>query len=66
MEVHIEEVISTVRTVSTDSVLAPRTLEKIVRTVLDAVRADQEHKERLNDERRVTSNTRHDMDGAQE
>ena len=63
MEVHIQDVIATVRAVTTDSVLAPRTLDKIVSTVLGAVRADQEHSERLTAERRVASNVRHDTEG---
>jgi hypothetical protein len=58
MEVHIQDVIATVRAVSTDSVLAPKTLEKIVSTVLGAVRADQEHKDRLKNERSLTGSGR--------
>ncbi len=58
MEVYIQDVIATVRAVSTDSVLAPKTLEKIVSTVLGAVRADQEHKDRLGNERKLSASGR--------
>jgi hypothetical protein len=60
MEVYIQDVIATVRAVSTDSVLAPKTLEKIVSTVLGAVRAEQEHKDRLKSERSLIGSGRHE------
>jgi hypothetical protein len=63
MEVHIQEVIATVRSVSTDSVLSQRTLEKIVHTVMGAVHAQRADEERRKTDRRVTSGARDVQEG---
>jgi hypothetical protein len=63
MEVHIQDVIATVRAVSTDSVLTQRSLEKIMHTVVGAMRADQQHRDRLMADRRVASGVRTDHEG---
>jgi hypothetical protein len=54
MEVQIGELSSTVRAVDGDALLAPQTLERIVRAVLQAVRDEQEHARRVQSEQRVT------------
>jgi hypothetical protein len=63
MEVHIQEVIATVRSVSADSLLTQRTLEKIVHTVLGAVRAERTDEQRKKADRRITSGARDEQEG---
>ena len=53
MEVHIEEVQSTVRAVDGASVLAPQTLQKIVDVVMRAVEEREAHRERVKSEQSV-------------
>jgi hypothetical protein len=54
MEVQIGDLTSTVRAVDGDSLLAPKTMEKIVRAVLQAVRDQEEHRKRTRAEQLVT------------
>ncbi len=54
MEVNIDSVVSTVRAVDGDSLLTPRTLETIVRLMLEAVRQQEEHRQRVRAEQRIT------------
>lgn len=63
MDVHINEVVSTVRAVSNDTMLSQRTLEKIVRTVLSAMRAQHADEERTKTDRRVTNGARDEQEG---
>lgn len=63
MEVHIQEVVATVRSVNTDSLLTQRTLDKIVHTVMGAVRAGRADDERKKKERCVTSGARDVQEG---
>jgi hypothetical protein len=49
--------------VSGDSLLTPSTLEKIVTTVLEALREEQAHHRRLHAERRVTGGARDEQEG---
>jgi len=58
MEVEIGEVSSSVRAVDGDTLLAPQTLAKIVRHVLQAMHDEQEHTRRVRAERRITSDVR--------
>ena len=53
MEVHINDVQSSVRAVDGDSLLTPQTLQKIVGVVLQAVRDDDAHRERVRSEQQV-------------
>jgi hypothetical protein len=62
MEVEISNVVSTIRTVDGDSLLAPQTLEKIVRAVLQAVNEQEEHHKRAKAERRITGGVSHERD----
>lgn len=59
MEVHIQDVIATVRTVGPDAVVAPQAMEKIVATALGAWRAEQEYNERRFAERRLAGGGGH-------
>ena len=58
MEIHIEEIVSTVRAVDGEALLAPQTLERIVRAVLRAVEEREAHARRVRAERRVTAGVR--------
>ena len=62
MEVEIGNVVSTVRAMDGDSLLAPQTLEKIVRAVLHAVNEQEEHHKRAKSERRITGGVSHERD----
>jgi hypothetical protein len=53
MQVIIEEIISNVRAMDRDSVLAPDTLRQIVEACLRAVREERAHGERSAEERAV-------------
>jgi hypothetical protein len=63
MEVHIQNVIATVRAVSSDAVLTPKTMDIIVTTVMAAWHAEQEQKARLIAERRLSSSGHPDGEG---
>ena len=62
MEVQINDVMSTVRAVDGDSLLAPQTMEKIVRVVLQAVNDQQAHTRRVRAETRVTGGVSHEQE----
>jgi hypothetical protein len=62
MEVYIGEIMTTVRAVDSDSLLAPQTLEKIVRIVLEAVREQEEHRNRVRAEQRITGGVHQEME----
>jgi len=63
MDVHIQEVVATVRSVDGDSLLTQRTLSKIVSTVLSAVRAERADEQRRKTDRRVTNGARDEQEG---
>lgn len=63
MDVHINEVVSTVRAVSGDTLLSQRTLQKIVKTVLGAVQAQKADEEQRKKDRRVTNGARDEQEG---
>lgn len=58
MEMIINEISSSVRALDSDTLLAPETLKKIVRAVLEAVEAREEHRERQRIEQQVTHGVR--------
>jgi|HubBroStandDraft_3_1064219.scaffolds.fasta_scaffold294954_2 hypothetical protein len=62
MEVNIEDVVSTIRAVDGDSVLSPKTMEKIVRTVLEAVHQREQHRKRVQTERKVTGGVQEEQE----
>lgn len=62
MDVHINEVQSTVRAVDGDSLLSPQTLQKIVSVVMQAVRDDDAHRERVRAEQRISGGVAREME----
>jgi hypothetical protein len=62
MQVHINEIASTVRNVEGSS-LSPSQIEEIIRLVLKAIEEREAHGQRVNAERRVTSGIRDEMEG---
>ena len=62
MDVQIGDVTSTVRAVDSDSLLAPQTMEKIVRVVLQAVRDQEAHGKRVRAEQRVTGGVSQELE----
>ena len=62
MDVQIGDVTSTVRAVDRDSLLAPQTMEKIVRVVLQAVRDQEAHGKRVRAEQRVTGGVSQELE----
>ena len=63
MQVHINEIASTVRNVEGSSSLSPSQMEEIIRLVLKAIEEREAHRQRVNAERRVTSGIRDEMEG---
>jgi hypothetical protein len=63
MDVQISEITSTVRTTDGNSALSPTALQQIVSIVLRAVEQREQHKKRVDGERKVTSGIRNDMEG---
>lgn len=63
MQVHINEIASTVRNVEGSSSLSPSQMEEIIRLVLKAIEEREAHGQRVNAERRVTSGIRDEMEG---
>ena len=53
MDVHIGEMNSTVQMTDSQALLSPQILEQIVRAVLARVREDDDHRGRVEDERRL-------------
>jgi hypothetical protein len=53
MQVEINEVISTVRAVDGDALLAPQTLQRIVTAVIEALENVEAHRERVRAETQV-------------
>jgi hypothetical protein len=62
MEVHIGDIVSTVRAVDGDSLLTQQTLSKIVQVVLEAVREQEEHHKRVRAEQRISSGVREELE----
>jgi len=50
VQVIIDEVVTTLRAVDGDALLAPQTLDKLVRAVLQAVNDQQDHAKRVDSE----------------
>ena len=62
MEVNIGEIVSTVHAVDSESLLAPQTLEKIVRVVLEAIREQEDHRTRVRAEQQITGGVREELE----
>lgn len=54
MQVEINEVVSTVRAIDGDALLAPQTLQRIVATVLQALQEVEAHSQRVRAETQVS------------
>lgn len=55
MEVHIEEVVSTVHAVDDNALLSPSVLRQIVNLVMRQVREEQDHRRRVDAEQSVNA-----------
>ncbi len=62
MDVHIADVVSTVRTVDNEALLSPRVMEEIVRAVLRAVEEQDAHRARVQQEQRIAGGAFDEMD----
>lgn len=63
MEVEINNLSSTVQAVDGDSLLTPKTMERIVRVVLEAIDERDGHRQRVRAEQRITSGVSHELEG---
>ncbi len=55
MDVHIGEINSTVRATDTQALLSPQVLDQIVKIVLERMRKEQAHEQRVAGEHRLRS-----------
>lgn len=62
MDVQIDEIVSSVRAVDSQSMLAPRTLAAIVRAVKEALADADRRDQQARSERRVTATSREHID----
>lgn len=62
MEVNIEDVVSTVRTVDGDSLLSPNTLRTIVNAVMQAVAEREAYERRVRAEQCISGGVREEME----
>lgn len=65
MEVHIDEVASTVRAVDGEALLAPATLRKILHAVMQAIDEREHHRGRVHAETRISRGVSHEQDEAE-
>lgn len=67
MEVHIDEVVSTVHAIDSEALVSPAVMRQLVQTVMQHVRAEQDHARRVRNEQGVNAGrTQHgasDSDG---
>ncbi len=63
MQVHINEIASTVRHVEGSTSLSPALMQEIIRLVLKAIDEREAHGRRVDAERRVTSGVRDELEG---
>jgi hypothetical protein len=62
MDVHIDQVTSTVRAVDGSALLSPQVMQQIIRIVLQAVEQETSHQRRARAERRVTPGVTYEME----
>lgn len=62
MEVQINEIASTVRAVDGEALLAPQTMEKILRAVMHALEEREAHQQRVQAEQRVSRGVSYDLE----
>lgn len=66
MEVQINEIVSSIRTVDQQQLLSPQLVQKLVQEVIRVMDDRDAHKRRVMDERKVTSGVRDEMEGESE
>ncbi len=62
MEVEIGEIVSIVRAIDSESILTPKIMEAIVRSVMEAVEAREQHNKRIRGEQRITLGVSHELE----
>ena len=62
MEVNIEEIVSTVHAVDSNSLLDPNTLRSIVSAVMKAVAEKDAHEQRVRAEQRISAGVRAELE----
>jgi hypothetical protein len=66
MEVQINEIVSSIRTVDQQQLLSPKLLQRLVHEVMRAIEERDAHKRRIKDERKITSGVRDEIEGESE
>jgi len=66
MEVQINEIVSSIRTVDQQQLLSPKLLQRLVQEVMRAIEERDAHKRRIKDERKITSGVRDEIEGESE
>ena len=61
MDVHIDNLTSTVRVVDSNSLLSPQVMQQIIQVVLQAVEENNTHQRQLHNERRVTAGVTYEL-----
>jgi hypothetical protein len=62
MEVHINEIASTVRAMDDNTLLSPQTMEKILSAVLRAVEEREQYRDRVRAEQRITRGVGYELE----
>jgi hypothetical protein len=55
MEVHIDEVVSTVHTVDNEALVSPSVMRQLVQAVMRQVRAERDHERRVRNEQSMNA-----------
>jgi hypothetical protein len=61
MDVHIDDLVGTVRSVDGDALLTPQLLDRIVRAVLHEIEERRARERHLRSERRITAGVSHEL-----
>ena len=61
MEVHIKNIVSTVRAVDGDALVSPRKMEELMQAFLTAADERDDHRRRVRAERRITGGVAHEQ-----
>jgi hypothetical protein len=66
MEVQINEIVSSIRTVDQQQLLSPKLIERLVQEVMRAMDERDAHRRRVAGERKITSGVRDEQEGEAE
>jgi len=66
MEVNINEIVSNIKAVDSDTLLTPQVLHKIVNVVLETIHEEEAHRKRINWEQQVSKGVRDQLEGEYE